>query len=203
MLLKRFCAYFLDFTFISFFITLVSQIKFLNPHYDDFYEASDKYAEVYKNIIEGNNITEIDSQEIQNLLYKIQKYGINISIIEIVCLILYYGGFQAWNKGQTLGKKIMRLKVVDNNTNEKASFFQLTLRSIILYNVYGEIINVILLNILNQKAYIVTNSILGTITSIIFYISIVMILMRKDKRGLHDVISNTKVIQIENKNECY
>ena len=203
MLLKRFCAYFLDFTFISFFVTLVSQIKFLNPHYDDFYEVSDKYVEVYKNIVEENNIKEINGKEIQDLSYKIQKYGVSISIIEIICVILYYGGFQAWNKGQTIGKKIMRLKIVDNKTNEKASFLQLTLRSVILYSLYGEILNVILIKLLNQKAYITINPIIGSITSIIFYISLVMIITRKDRRGLHDMIAGTKVVQIENKNECY
>ena len=203
MLLKRFCAYFIDFMFISTFITLVSQIKFLNPHYDEFYEVSDQYIEVYKNIIEEKNIETIKNNELQNLAYQIQKYGISISVIEIVCILLYYGGFQAWNNGQTIGKKIMRIKTEDNKTNKKASLGQLSLRTIILFGLYGEILNIILLQTISQKSYTTINPIINSITSTILYISIFMILIRKDHRGLHDIIAGTKVDQIQNKNECY
>lgn len=85
------------------------------------------------------------------------------SILQIVLSMTVYVIF--WRmKGQTPGKKIARIKVVDANTFERASWLRLIIRFI--------------------------GYLFSAITLIGFFIG----LFRKDKRALHDLISHTAVI---------
>lgn len=85
----------------------------------------------------------------------------------IVQMLLYMGAcvFFWRTSGQTPGKKMARISVVDAKTFERASWFQLILR----FLGYG----------------------LSLITLIGFFIG----LLRKDKRTLHDLMSRTAVIK--------
>jgi uncharacterized RDD family membrane protein YckC len=48
--------------------------------------------------------------------------------------------------------------------------------------------------ILKGYSYFIFTSVLGFIQLLLLIISMLMILYRKDKRGLHDLMGNTKVI---------
>lgn len=193
MNIRRLSAYIIDLIFIILLTSLIVQIRFLNPNFEEYYEASEKYSEFYNNAIKENDLNFMNSYEYKEINYDLQKNGISNTIIEIIIYIAYFTGFQLWNKGQTLGKKIMKIKIVSNPDNEKLKWYQLLLRSIIIYNLVFTVISLILICIVNKKTYIEINNILELIASSIFYLNAFFIILRNDNRGLHDIIGKTKV----------
>lgn len=87
------------------------------------------------------------------------------SILQMVLFLITYVGL--WHRsGQTPGKKLAHIRIVDAATLERAPYWKLTLRFIGYF--------------------------LSLITVIGFFIG----LFRKDKRTLHDLISGTAVIRV-------
>jgi len=92
--------------------------------------------------------------------------GFWVSAIQLVVTFLYVVIYQS-STGQTLGKKVMKIKVV-NEAGAKPSAMVFFLREII-----GK-----------------------TISSLIFLIGYLMILWDKRKQGLHDKIAGTFVVKV-------
>ena len=84
-----------------------------------------KYAEKLTDINEkylSNEITEETYiQEYSNILYENQKINIISLSVTTVLTIGYFVVFQYMNNGQTLGKKLLHLRVVDANTQKPIS----------------------------------------------------------------------------------
>lgn len=198
---KRFLAYLLDIILVYFIISLITSIRFINPYYEKYMETYNSYSDITEKYI--NN--EIDAKEFISVnkenYYYLSKYSVTYNIVIIVVIIGYFVLFQKYNNGQTIGKKIMKIKVTNldgKNTNIMSYF----LRSLLMYYVYiGSMIPLIINSIL---VYILTPSNFMEITLAINFIFVtigIVILVsmnvRKDKRGIHDLIANTKVVYEE------
>lgn len=195
---KRFSAYLLDIFFIYLLLSLVTSIKFINPTYDKFIESYEKYSDV----VERYTNKEISLNEMQELnkdnFYNVTKYSISSNIVIIVGIFLYFGVFQKYNHGQTLGKKIMKLKVISNDDKD-VNIWKYLLRVLPMYFVFigsavALLINTILIFILDSSNYMMVSSIVMYVLLGLGIIDVVMLLIRKDKRGLHDIVANTKVL---------
>lgn len=113
-------------------------------------------------------------------------------IFNILLILIYFVLLpKAWN-GQTVGKKILKLQVVSNN-NEKVTVVQYLIRNMLINGLAQMILLLLFLYLLPSSMYFIFSSILTFIQLILVIISIFMILYRKDKRGLHDIFSGTKV----------
>ena len=202
-LTSRIFAYLLDIILVYIVITFAVSIRFLNPYYDEYLEAYDKYNET---LSKEENITNLDNlvDTLQEDYYHINKYGVTYNFITCLIILLYFGIFQKYNKGQTLGKKIMKIKVVDNETNENLSLLKYFLRLLPLQFVYiggflPMLLTAILVLLLNSKAYLYASSVIMVSFMIVTIVNICFVLFRKDHRGLHDLIAGSKVVnEIEN-----
>lgn len=148
----------------------------------------------YKEIIEEIN-KEFDKIA-NDYVYRLNKKGISNSIVTLSCTLLYFGVIQYLLKGQTIGKKILKLKVV-SASDKKINIFNYLLRSLIVNDVLLNAIGIIFLAFASQKLYTSANNTIGMIISIVEAIIIFLVLTREDKRGLHDLLFNTKVISLE------
>ena len=100
------------------------------------------------------------------------------------------------NNGQTLGKKIMKLRIV-NNDYTQASKKQLFIRQfVIILLLEGSLYTSS--NMLHQVINEVTGanivSIYNTIGIVITVFSALLVIMFKSRRALHDIIINTRVV---------
>lgn len=198
VLSKRISAYFIDILFIFLFISLVNEIRFINPTFDKYIEAYSTYNEVLEDYMAEN----INDKEFNKLYsdsyYQICKYGISYNIVIIITILLYFGVFQKYNNGQTLGKKVMKIRVVTND-EENVNLRNSLLRTILMYYVYiggiiPLIINSILVYFLTVNNYMNITLVVNYIFLTISILSNVLLSVREDKRGLHDMLSGTKVI---------
>lgn len=202
ILSKRILAYLIDVFFLFTILGLISQIKFINPTYDKYNEAYESYTE----ILENYTNEKIEDKEFNKLYnenyYLVSKYSISYNIVIILGIFLYFGVFQKFNKGQTLGKKLMKIKVISNNYKENISVFRYFLRILPMYYIYigGLIplfINSILIFILNKSNYMIITMSTSYVFLLISIISFIMICSKKYEKGIHDIISKTKVIYEE------
>lgn len=198
-IVKRAGALLVDILFVVFLYSLVVNIKFINPNYE-------KYLNHYENYIEITNkyrTKEIEPKEYLDLIkgdyYALNKYSIGYNLASVILVILYFCFFQKYNNGQTVGKKLFKIKVVDIENKSKVGLCKYLLRYFALLfpyigSVAGNILNVGLIFILNSAHYIYVSSSIYYIFIIYTAVTIAMIVIRKDKRGLSEIITKTKVI---------
>jgi len=185
---KRLAAYFIDVMFISFIAGLIS-MGFSSTKYE-------KASEEYNNITEKYVSQEISNEEylesVKPLIYDMQKSSVAVTTITVSLSIAYFIVFQYLNKGQTIGKKLLGLKVVEEGNNP--SLKSMILRTIIIDSIFSGIVGIILLYVLNKNIYYTGYYILSFFELAFVFISALLILYRKDKKGLHDLIAHTEVI---------
>lgn len=190
---KRLGAYLIDYTFVILLATLIAQIHVINPYYDNYQAAYEKYEEVISDVNVNNSLSYIKSSEYASNYHDVIKYGSVISSISIVCTLLYFVGFQKWNKGQTLGKKMFGLKLV-NDEGENPSLLAYILRTVIIYNVLINMLIIILAFLCKGLVFVILSIILNFVGNILVYGSAACIFLRKDNKGLHDIIAKTNVV---------
>ena len=187
--LKRLFAYIIDMIIIS---TLVTLICAAIP------SKNNSTEEELRKLSEALIEKKIDNNEYidkyTDLMYQNNKNERVTLSITVVLTIAYFVIFQYMNKGQTIGKKLLNLRVVDNETKKEISILKGLLRSILPLNIISSVIAVALIKILTKNVYI--NLYLGanTIESIFIFVTMFLILYRKVGRGLHDMMANTIVV---------
>ena len=191
---KRIWAFFIDYLLVSLFLTMVYQIRILNPNYEKYNETYEKYTELISDLDSNEYLSFIESKDYKLINYDLSKYSISLICINLIVYILYFGGFQFWNKGQTIGKKIMKIKLVSKKDNLK--LWQCLLRTVILYSILFEVIKVIVITFVSVNKLYFINNILSVASSFLFYTIVLCILFRKDGRGLHDILCDTDVVLI-------
>lgn len=187
----RLVAYIIDIMIVSIVCTGIMFILPENENYDKYMK---EYEQIQTDFIEENIATEEYFNKSVDVVYDIDYSNVIPMIIEVVLIILYFIVFQFYNKGQTLGKKLMKLRVV-NITDDNLTLNKMACRSLIINSIFVNILIIGSLLFLGRNYYFYASYVIQIISLIIIFSTLVMILFRKDGRGLHDVITKTKVIQ--------
>ena len=186
--IQRALAYLLDIFIISFIFSIIT-IGF-KPNT----EIEKKYNEVYDNYIKGEITAEQYLDEYTDVLYDMQKANALPNAINTVLIIVYFIVFQYLNKGQTIGKKLLKIKIV-NEDKKEISLKQMLIRGIMIYSILSSLINIILFFNVSRKVYMTSYLSIGGIETLILFLSAIFILYRNDKKALHDIASKTIVIK--------
>lgn len=197
MKLKRLLAYIIDILLVGFVASALANIDVLNPYLDKYLESYETFSEKLTSINEENVMDMFSSDEFINQYQDTLKYSAYSTGISLVCYILYFVGFQKWNKNQTVGKRLMNLKVVNKNKKDDVKGWQYVVRTLIVYNLFFNCLNVCLALCLNTKLFFTLSMIVSIIGYVITYVGYGMILFRKNGRGLHDLISGTEVVEVQ------
>ncbi len=114
-------------------------------------------------------------------------------VVETVIGVLYFVYMPYKMNGQTLGKKIMKIKAIDLFGNNP-SFKQHFIRAIQNWSVYASAVTFFIIYI-DIMVFSVVSGAVGSIVGLIAFISYIMILAKEDGRGLHDVWTDTRVVR--------
>lgn len=126
-------------------------------------------------------------------IYKqIDQNNLIINIIDVIYILAYFVIFPYFNHGQTIGKKLMNIEV-KARSNKKLTLLKLFTRNLIINGLIYFIAVIICSLVVPDNYYFITITILSIIQIILILISIIMVLYRNDKRGLHDIIARTWV----------
>ena len=174
---------------------MLASISYINPQLKKYKEVYKEYTEVNQEYLtalkerSSNNLDAIKTK-LNEITYKLDRNNIVGASIHIVLTVLYFVFFQKFNNGQTLGKKIMKIKIDGNLT-----LFKYFIRSVILHNILINLLKIIFILILKKENYILASNILYVGTLLIEVTIIVMVTMRQDHRGLHDLITGSSVVK--------
>ncbi len=126
-------------------------------------------------------------------IYKqIDLNNLIINIINAVYIIGYFVILPYFNNGQTLGKRIMSINV-RAISNKKITIQNLFIRNLIINGLLYLLAVIICSLIIPANYYFITVTILGIVQIGLILVSMFMVVYRKDKKGLHDLISKTWV----------
>ena len=193
--LKRFIAFTIDIFIVSIICEALSTMNFINIYRDDYLKTYNEYQEIYDSF-ENNQIT-LDQYN-ENVIYynyELSKDNIISYIIYIVIFTSYFVGLNCLYDGQTLGKKLMNIKIESKN-NKKLNAWTYILRTILLTGIFGTFVLLILVFILKEKAYYDASFITSLLQYILQLIICITTLLNKEGRGLHDIICKTKVVDL-------
>jgi len=194
---KRISAYLIDIMFVFLIISLINEIRFINPNYDKYIESYNAYLETVEDYT-NEKITDEEYLELyKDSYYLINKYSISYNIVIVLVIVLYFGVFQRFTNGQTIGKKLMKIRVV-SRSDKNLGITNYLLRIIPMYFIYiggilPIIINSILIFVVNKSTYMNVSMIISYINLFVFVFSVILIFVKKDGYGLHEIISNTRI----------
>lgn len=179
--------------------TKLTEISEYKEIIEDEYEDKKISKGEYNDIVE--EVNEEFDEIAKDYIYILSKKGISNSIITLTCTLVYFGVIQYFLKGETIGKKLFKLKVVSAN-NKKLNILNYLLRSLIINDILLNTIGILFLAFATKAVYLKADSLITTLVSVVEAVIIFLVLTREDQRGLHDLLFNTKVIStVENNKE--
>jgi uncharacterized RDD family membrane protein YckC len=158
-------------------------------------EAEKAMLELENKMLENSITMEEYLVEYKDILYDYQKENVLQSGISVALTIAYFVVFQYMNKGQTIGKKILNIRVVDKKSKKSISILKGLLRSFIVFSVVSGTCCILFLYIFNRDTYVISYSALLSLEAIFTIVTMILVLYKKDGRGLHDMMANTIVIK--------
>ena len=190
---KRYFAYIIDIFIVLVIANLITMFIPISEKTQDYYkELQTTQKKMYDKEIDVKEYTDIVLED----NYNISKGTVLISLTSIIIYILYFVVYQVYNNGQTVGKKLMKIKV-KSITDESLSINTMLFRALIIYGIAANIINLMLILLLKKELYLSISNTISIIQSLIVIISVFMILFSKQKRGIHDIITKTEVVNKE------
>lgn len=189
---KRFASFIIDMFIIS---CIMNVISFVFPENKNVEKLNEEMFSISEEYLNGEMNNEEYLNKTAPLSYRIGKYNFLYTAIDVVITILYFVVFQFAKGGQTIGKRLLGIKVVKEYGELQIN--DMIFRSFIINSVLYSMICLLLLFTLKDINYLYGVSILRFIQSIIMIVSALMVIIRKDKLALHDIITKTKVIEVK------
>ena len=188
---QRFVAFILD----VFLVSMLASILVL-PFVDN--DKAEKLNNESLEVIEKYSSAEIDLDtyvtEMTSLTYQTAKSNGVVTLVTLVCEILYFVVFQLYNNGQTLGKKLLKIKVISEDGS--LTMNQMIFRSFIVNSILLEIISFCFMLFADEMVYFYGVATLEMLQYAVLVISAFMIMYGATGKGIHDKVVHTRVIRI-------
>ncbi len=189
---RRFLAFIIDIYLVLIFSALISSLSFLNPNVNKVVETNEKYNLMLQNPNDYDAGTY--NEDVLDLQYKLIGYNLIGTFIEGVVIVGYFGLFQKYNNGQTLGRKFFKLSLVNED--------QTDLKVITLIGRYF-FLTLFFMNVVTLVSYpFVSKNIFLNIYTYAFMFYVVLNIINASmiifkEKGLYDKIFKTKVIDLK------
>ena len=188
---KRFLAYLIDIILIGIMLTMISDVL---VNKNKMAQLNNQLNEVNeKKLNEEIKLNEV-FKEYAIITKQIDLENVILNTITIVIILIYFVFVPYYNDGQTLGSKLLNIRIVTKD-GSKLTISKLMLRNFIINGLAYMTIGLTFLYLFSSLTYFILVSILGFIQLGLVITSVFMILYRRDKRGLQDILSETKIIE--------
>ena len=186
---KRLVAYILDAIIVSLIFSVLTMfIKESN----NLINLNNQLHTISENFINKTITMKEYFNQYSSIEYLISKEMFLQNLFSLILMIGYFVILPYYYNGQTIGKKLMKIKIVKED--DKLTINDLALRSLLSNGIAMTFIELALIFLIKDTAYFITISILSFIQFLLVITSIFMILHRKDKKALHDIVCKTLVV---------
>lgn len=193
LFIQRFAAFILDIFIVSFVASLLAY-PFLDM--DSIQKLDDSSTEVAEKFLAQDISEDEYISESIGISYELAKQQGLLSLITIFLNILYFVVFQIYNNGQTLGKQLLKIKVVSKD-DQPLTVNQMIFRAAIINSILISMVNFAILIFANQYMYFYTVAVLELIQFMIIAISGFMVMFGERRQGIHDLIAHTDVVKCD------
>ena len=192
MFKKRLFAYFIDILILNVILSLVSMFI---PTSENIINLNNEFNNINNSYIDGTLDIITYVNRYANISYNMDKELFLANLLGVVISICYFVVYPLYNKGQSIGKKILGLRIVSEENKITAN--GLIFRYLLMDGIGTSIISMCLIFILKDLSYVISVSVLSFLQFVVVISSIFMVLYRRDKKSLPDLIAGTKVIEVE------
>ncbi len=193
--IKRVFAYIIDILLVTLIVTLLTNNDTINPYFEKYNAEYEAYYDLVTDYQDEKISKEDYEKQAITYSYNLEKYNVVTTGVTIASLILYFGFYQAFMDGQTLGKRLFKLRLV-NKENEKLGWGWTILRSVILNNIVFRLMLVVGVYLMSAKMFHTYSYVISMIEGLVESVIFVMVILRQDGRGLHDMLVGSKVINL-------
>lgn len=160
---------------------------------DEYYIDGELTTKNYEKL--NTKIAEDYETQYKEVYYKIEQNSILYFVIYLIAVVAYFVGFNKYTNGQTLGKKLMRLKVVNSKDSSKdVPVWSYIVRALVLYQPIYYIVKLIGVNFMSAGMYYDVTSIVYEIQGYLEMLIIAVVMIRIDGRGPQDLLAKTRVV---------
>ncbi len=188
----RLVAFVLDFLIVYLMMIGIAFVLPANSNHEKYLE---EYKTVQTELIEKKLTNKEYTNRMKDLVYDIDYSSTLVTLSQTVVFILYFIVFQFYNKGQTIGKKLMKIKVVSTKGKD-LTIDQVAIHSIIANSIVIKILLIASVLFIGKEYYYYASLGLQLLNYFVIIVALLMIIFRKDGKGIHDVLANTKVISV-------
>lgn len=195
--LKRVGAYLVDTFIITLIVGLFTSIEVINPHAEEYAKKSEELmsiTEKYAEALEDGTQVELIKSEMDDVQYEMAVYGLSASVVSLVVYTGYFVIFMYFNKGKTIGYRLFKLELVSTKENNKLSFCQVIVRSLLVYSILTSTIITLLLIYAPKSTYLEVGAIVSLVDVSLVLLTLLIMSFRKDGKGWHDLITSTNVV---------
>lgn len=187
-LLRRILAFLIDFALVTIIVVAISSLLPKNNNIDVLNREFNDTVSNMENVSFSVSFNQIA------LIYKdLDQARIMHSVINAVMIFIYFIFIPYFFDGKTVGKKILKIKTIRND-KECLSLKNLVIKNMIDTGLMYILFSLMLIYILPGYSYFIFVIALSILQISLIVASICMIIKRKDKRGLNDILSGTKVV---------
>ena len=190
LLFQRVLAFLLDVFLVTLLVSTISSFFVDTERSNELTKEATTLMEEYRsNNISFNNFV----SEYSIISYKMARNTGVVSFLTIIFNILYFVVFQIYNNGQTLGKKLMRIRIISKN--DQLTMNQMIFRAFIANSILLELISFIFMMFSSKYVYFYGVGVFEFIQYMIIIASVFMIGFRKDGCAVHDLLARTQVVK--------
>lgn len=187
---QRLVAFFIDFIIVSLIVSIIS-IPFTDT------KKVEKLQKDSVELMESFTNNQIDLDEFTNKYidsyYKLCRANGMISLLSIFIGVCYYIVYQLYQNGQTIGKKIMRIRIISDDGDLFMN--QMIFRAFISNFILNDICVFLFMLFSSKYVFFYSAGLIEFIQYIMVFASIIMIMYRSDGCAIHDKLFHTKVIR--------
>ena len=187
---KRLVAYMIDMFIVGLVISIISY----NFDTTRLEKLSDKSIKLMNSFTNGDISSDKYFFEYADILYKVNKANVNSNLLGLVIYVGYFVLFQFFNGGATIGKKLLKIKVVSQGGRE-VSLWQMIVRTSIINGIVPLALSLILVFTTKGLVFLTLSSVVGLFENIFVIICVFMLLYKSDCLALHDIMSKSVVIE--------
>lgn len=189
---KRFIAYLIDIIIVGIIITLSSKLL---VNTNKIIVLEQQLNEINNNVLNSTFKFKESLIEYAEITKQIDLEKVMVNIVTIIMILIYFVFIPYYNNGQTMGMKTLKTKI-EPETGTDLTIKKLMLRNFIINGLLYLSICLTFLYLFPSFIYFILVSILSFIQLGLVIISLFMLLYRRDQRGLQDILSKTRIIEI-------
>ena len=190
LFIQRVFAFLFDVFIVAFASSLVT-MPFIDS--ESISKLNESNMVVVDKYISGEVESDVYFSEVMGNSYQLAKKNGLYSLVVVFFEILYFIVYQFYNNGQTLGKKLMKIRIVP--TDGDITMNQMIFRSFIINSVLLDMVLIGFIIFAKQSVYLYGVLIFDVIQYAIFLVSCFMVMFSNSGQGLHDRIAHTRVVR--------